>query len=134
MALNEPDGPDNTTAALILNLQSLEIEELPNYGKGKGREGQASDADLAPAESLQKPSTEVLRQCTFCLSEKSLSNVVQLPCGRDQCKECLIEFFTLATRDQAPWQRRHFDDQHHEWRIPLDAVLTIMDEYRYGNP
>lgn len=43
----------------------------------------------------------VLRRCTFCLSKKSLSDVVQSPCGHDQCKECLVEFFTLTTKDEA---------------------------------
>lgn len=100
MALNEPDGSDSTTADLILPLKNLEMEELPGEGKDNGREDQASDADLAPAESAKKPSTEVLAQCSTCLSDKSLSDLVQSPCGHGLCKECLVEYFIRATKDE----------------------------------
>lgn len=47
--LDEPDGIDDATVALILHLQNQDIEELLRAKKGKGRHGEQSDADLAVA-------------------------------------------------------------------------------------
>ncbi len=45
--LYELDDVDDTTAALFLELHISDIEELVSTGKGKGRKGEHSDADLA---------------------------------------------------------------------------------------
>ena len=42
-----PYEPDDLTANLILQLQREDIEELLNASKGKGRDGDFPDADLA---------------------------------------------------------------------------------------
>ena len=47
--LHELDRVDNATADLILQLHSRDIEELLDACKGKGRDGESSDADLAIA-------------------------------------------------------------------------------------
>ena len=41
------DDVDDTTATLVLKLHISDIEELSSTSKGKGREGEISDADLA---------------------------------------------------------------------------------------
>lgn len=45
--MNESNGIDDATAALILQLENEDIEELLRARKGKGRHGEQSDADLA---------------------------------------------------------------------------------------
>lgn len=45
---------DDETATLILQLQSEDIEELLNANKGKGRDGELSDTDLALATYQQE--------------------------------------------------------------------------------
>lgn len=47
--LNEFDGIDDATMALILQLQNEDVEELLRAKKGKGRAGEQSDADFAVA-------------------------------------------------------------------------------------
>lgn len=47
--LDESDGTDDATAALILHLHNQDIEELLRVKIGKGRHGEQSDADLAVA-------------------------------------------------------------------------------------
>lgn len=46
---HELDRVDDATATLILQLQNRDIEELVQSRKGKGRDGEISDADLAIA-------------------------------------------------------------------------------------
>lgn len=66
--LNEPDGVDDATAALILKLQDQDIEELLRARKGKGRDGEKLDADLAMA-TYQKE----LRDRIVILADRSMS-------------------------------------------------------------
>ncbi len=47
--LDELDRVDDATANLILQLHNRDIEELLDASKGKGRDGEPSDADLAIA-------------------------------------------------------------------------------------
>jgi len=47
--LDELDRLDDATASLILQLHNRDIEELLDASKGKGRDGEPSDADLAIA-------------------------------------------------------------------------------------
>lgn len=67
-ALNESDSRDDATAALILQLQNQDLEELLSAKKGKGREGQISDADIALA-TYQKE----LRDKSTILSDRRMS-------------------------------------------------------------
>ncbi|MCJ1464974.1 hypothetical protein MMC07_003589 [Pseudocyphellaria aurata] len=68
--LDEPDGMDDATAALILELQNQDIEELSHARKGKGRHGEESDADLAVAAYQQElqHSTTILADRRMCRS------------------------------------------------------------------
>lgn len=45
--VNELENLDDATAALVLQLQAQDLEELFSANKGKGRDGQYSDADIA---------------------------------------------------------------------------------------
>ena len=56
---NRPYEPDDATATLILQLQSEDIEELLNGGKGKGRDDEISDAQLAAAAYQQELQTMI---------------------------------------------------------------------------
>jgi len=47
--LDELDRLDDATASIILQLHNRDIEELLDASKGKGRDGEPSDADLAIA-------------------------------------------------------------------------------------
>ena len=51
---SRPYEPDDATLTLILQLQSEDIEELLNAGKGKGRDDEISDAHLAAATYQQE--------------------------------------------------------------------------------
>ena len=226
--LNQAGGVDDATAALILQLQHQDIEELLGTRKGKGRDGEQSDADLAMttyqkelqdrttiladrsmsrslthaivsdatvlsesraqentavrdralalrlakgiappmtseqptaedalddsiiarlaalyipgrsedapqdddvlgaessawAESREKPSAVVHRQCTACDSEKSLFNFFRAPCGHDYCKECLCTLFQLATTDETLFPPRCCRQE-----IPLQPVKLYL--------
>ena len=62
----ETHGLDDETAALILQLQSRDIEELLSVNKGKGRDGDISDSDLAMAtyqEELQAMNIILADRC-----------------------------------------------------------------------
>ena len=57
---------DDATATLILQLQSGDLEELLSVNKGKGRDGDVSDADLAVAtyqQELQTRNTILADRC-----------------------------------------------------------------------
>ena len=57
---------DDETATLILQLQSADLEELLNANKGKGRDGELSDTDLAAAtyqQELQAMNTILTDRC-----------------------------------------------------------------------
>lgn len=57
---------DDATATLILQLQSEDIQELLTANKGKGRDGEVSDADLAVAtyhQELQARNTILADRC-----------------------------------------------------------------------
>lgn len=63
---HELDRMDDATATLILQLQNNDIEELLRANKGKGRSGEASDADLAVAtyqHELQERHTILSDRC-----------------------------------------------------------------------
>ena len=63
---SRPYEPDEATATLILQLQNEDIEELLNARKGKGRDGELSDAHLAVAtyqQELQTVSTILADRC-----------------------------------------------------------------------
>ena len=51
---HELDRVDDATATLILQLQNRDIEELVQSRKGKGRDGEILDADLAKATYQQE--------------------------------------------------------------------------------
>lgn len=61
-----PHELDDATATLIFQLQSEDIEELLSANKGKGRNGEISDADLAVAtyqQELQASNTILTDRC-----------------------------------------------------------------------
>ncbi|KAL9127128.1 MAG: hypothetical protein Q9217_003936 [Psora testacea] len=63
---NELDCVDDATASLILQLQNSDIEELLSASKGKSREGEFSDADLAVAiyqKELQERNAILADRC-----------------------------------------------------------------------
>ena len=66
MEVEAPNDLDDATASLILQLQSEDIEELLSANKGKGRDDQVPDADLAVAiyqQELQASSTILTDRC-----------------------------------------------------------------------
>ncbi len=67
--------PDEATAALILQLQNEDIEELLNASKGKGRDGEFSDADLAVATYQQELQMMSIIVADHCMS-RSLTRAV----------------------------------------------------------
>lgn len=85
---NEPGGVDDATAALILQLQNQEIEELLCTKKGKGRDGEQSDADLAMAtyqEELQDRITILADRCmSQSLTQAIISDATLLSESRAQ--------------------------------------------------
>ena len=63
--LHELDRIDDATASLILQLHNRDVEELLHASKGKGRDGEPSDADLAIAtyqKELQEKNTVLADQ------------------------------------------------------------------------
>ncbi len=64
--LYELDLVDDATATLIVHLQNRGIEELTHASKGKGRDAEPSDTDLAVAiyqQELQEMSTILADRC-----------------------------------------------------------------------
>ena len=53
------EGMDEHTAALILQLQLADLEDVMSSGKGKGREDQASDQDIAISAYRQEVETRL---------------------------------------------------------------------------
>lgn len=104
-----PSNPDQTTAED--ELDDCVIARLTVLYTPDRKSDALPDDDLvaaessARAESRQKPSAEV-RSCAICLTDKSLSDVLRMPCGDNYCRECLSELFQLATTDESMFPPR----------------------------
>ncbi len=72
---HRPHELDDETATLILQLQSRDIEELMSVNKGKGRDGNISDADLAVATYQQELQTMNVILADRCIG-RSLTRAV----------------------------------------------------------
>ncbi len=70
-----PHELDDETATLILQLQSRDIEELMSVNKGKSRDGDVSDADLAVATYQQELQTMNVILADRCMG-RSLTRAV----------------------------------------------------------
>ncbi|MCJ1425875.1 hypothetical protein MMC29_003775 [Sticta canariensis] len=73
--LNEPGGVDDATAALILQLQYQDVEELLGTRKGKGRDGEQSDADLAMTTYKKELQDRITILADRCMS-RSLAQAI----------------------------------------------------------
>ncbi len=80
MEVTDPhfDGIDDASAQLILQLQREDLDHLLNTSKGKSRDGELSDADLAMAihqEELSTPNTILRDRCmTRSLAQAAMSD------------------------------------------------------------
>ena len=85
----ELDLVDDATATLILQLQNRDIEELIHANKGKSRDGEPSDADLAVATYRQE-----LQEMSIILADR-----------------CMGRSFTQAVLSDAPLLRESLAEE-----------------------